>query len=148
MPSRLVCPFQGVRGVVDHCSYQQKYYAAGNQFFMMTLLDYAHPLRSLSYIFLAWKTFLFAIALGSGVSPAYDTSSTLLSNDRATYHESPFDLATRLTRWDAIYFIQAARRGYLFEQEWAFASGLPVVISFLRKGMPLTHVYKWILIID
>ncbi|KAI3333456.1 GPI mannosyltransferase 2 [Ustulina deusta] len=100
---------------------------------MMPLFDDTHPLRSLSCIFIAWKAFLFAIALGSGVSPAYDTSSTLLSPDQATYHESAFDLATRLTRWDAIYFVQASRRGYLFEQEWAFASGLPTVISFLAK---------------
>ncbi|KAI0907076.1 GPI mannosyltransferase 2 [Ustulina deusta] len=99
----------------------------------MPLFDDTHPLRSLSCIFIAWKAFLFAIALGSGVSPAYDTSSTLLSPDQATYHESAFDLATRLTRWDAIYFVQASRRGYLFEQEWAFASGLPTVISFLAK---------------
>ncbi|TGJ85037.1 hypothetical protein E0Z10_g3747 [Xylaria hypoxylon] len=99
----------------------------------MPFIDDAHPLRSLTCIFLAWKIFLFAIALGSGVSPAYDTSSTLLSTTRATYHESAFDLATRLTRWDAIYFVQASRRGYLFEQEWAFASGLPTVISFLAK---------------
>ncbi|KAI1356079.1 GPI mannosyltransferase 2 [Xylaria sp. FL0043] len=99
----------------------------------MPFVDSSHPLRSLCYIFIAWKAFLFTIALGSGVSPAYDTSSTLLSPDRATYHESAFDLATRLTRWDAIYFVQASRRGYLFEQEWAFASGLPTVISFLAN---------------
>ncbi|KAI1129689.1 GPI mannosyltransferase 2 [Nemania abortiva] len=100
---------------------------------MPFLIDYTRPLRSLACIFLIWKAFLFTIAIGSGVGPAYDTSSTLLSTDRATYHESIFDLATRLTRWDAIYFIQASRRGYLFEQEWAFASGLPTVISFLSK---------------
>ncbi|KAI1178328.1 GPI mannosyltransferase 2 [Nemania sp. FL0916] len=92
------------------------------------------PFQSLIQIFLAWKAFLFAIALGSGVSPAYDTSSTLLSSDRATFHESIFDLATRLTRWDAIYFIKASQRGYLYEQEWAFASGLPTVIATLTKG--------------
>ncbi|KAI1303802.1 GPI mannosyltransferase 2 [Xylaria venustula] len=99
----------------------------------MAFLDDTHPIRSLSCIFIAWKAFLFAIALGSGVSPAYDTSSTLLSPNQATHHESAFDLATRLTRWDAIYFVQASRRGYLFEQEWAFASGLPTIISFLAN---------------
>ncbi|KAI0433776.1 GPI mannosyltransferase 2 [Xylaria sp. FL1042] len=101
----------------------------------MPFLDNSHHLRSLSCIFIAWKAFLFIIALGSSVSPAYDTSSTLLSPDRATYDESVFDLATKLTRWDAIYFVQVSRRGYLFEQEWAFASGLPTVISFLAKAL-------------
>ncbi|KAI0469112.1 glycosyltransferase family 76 protein [Xylaria cf. heliscus] len=100
---------------------------------MAFLVDFAYPVQSLACIFLAWKVFLLAIALGSGVSPAYDTSSTLLSTSQVSYHESAFDLATRLTRWDAIYYIQASRRGYLFEQEWAFASGLPTVISFLTK---------------
>ncbi|KAJ3573739.1 hypothetical protein NPX13_g4594 [Xylaria arbuscula] len=100
----------------------------------MPLIDDAHPLRSLSSIFISWKIFLFAIALGSGVGPAYDTSSTLLlSPEQTTHDESIFDLATRLTRWDAIYYIQASRRGYLFEQEWAFASGLPTIVSFLTN---------------
>jgi GPI mannosyltransferase 2 len=99
----------------------------------MPLLDNESPFKSLVCVFLAWKAYLFAVAIGSGVGPAYDTSSTLLSHDRATPHESAFDLPTRLTRWDAIYYIQASRRGYLFEQEWAFASGLPTVISFFSK---------------
>ncbi|TRX94288.1 hypothetical protein FHL15_004755 [Xylaria flabelliformis] len=101
---------------------------------MALLFELDSPIKSLTCIFLAWKTFLFAIAIGSGVSPAYDTSSTLLSATQASYHESAFDLATRLTRWDAIYYVQASRRGYLFEQEWAFASGLPTTISFLTKS--------------
>ncbi|KAI1322733.1 glycosyltransferase family 76 protein [Xylariaceae sp. FL0255] len=101
---------------------------------MSALLDHHRPYRSLIRIFAVWKAFLFAIALGSGVGPAYDTSSTLLSTDRLTSHESTFDLASKLTRWDAIYFIQSSRRGYLFEQEWAFAKGLPIVISMLAKG--------------
>ncbi|KAI1200134.1 GPI mannosyltransferase 2 [Nemania serpens] len=100
---------------------------------MPFLVNYDRPLESLTCIFLAWKAFLLSIAVGSGLSPAYDTSSTLLSTHQATFHESAFDLATRLTRWDAIYFIRASQRGYLFEQEWAFASGLPTVISFLAK---------------
>ncbi|KAI1342967.1 GPI mannosyltransferase 2 [Xylariaceae sp. FL0016] len=94
----------------------------------------AHPVRSLVTAFLAWKTFLLIVALGAGVGPAYDTSSTLLY-ERASSAEWFFDLPTRLTRWDAIYFMQMSRRGYLFEQEWAFGSGLPAVISFFTKTL-------------
>ncbi|KAI1817271.1 glycosyltransferase family 76 protein [Poronia punctata] len=101
----------------------------------MPFLDYTRPFPSLTCAFFAWKAFLFAIAIGSGVGPAYDTSSTLLSADRATPHESAFDLPTRLTRWDAIYYIQASKRGYLYEQEWAFASGLPTVIAYISKAV-------------
>ncbi|ORY61537.1 GPI mannosyltransferase 2 [Pseudomassariella vexata] len=90
--------------------------------------------RILIQAFLAWKSLLLLIAVSSGLGPgAYDTSSTLLSPDAVSFKESPFDLATRLTRWDAIYFVQNARRGYVFEQEWAFGGGLPTVISGVVK---------------
>ncbi|KAL7621830.1 ER membrane glycoprotein subunit of the GPI transamidase complex-like protein [Parahypoxylon ruwenzoriense] len=96
----------------------------------MFSLDPKRPISSLFGAFFAWKAFLLAIAFGSSVGPAYDTSSTLISPRIASSEESIFDLATKLTRWDSIYFTQVARRGYLFEQEWAFGSGLPTVISF------------------
>ncbi|KAI0168858.1 glycosyltransferase family 76 protein [Hypoxylon sp. FL1284] len=99
----------------------------------MLSLDHTRPISSLVGTFVTWKGFLLAVALGSGVGPAYDTSSTLLSPDIPSSKESPFDLATKLARWDAIYIIQNSRRGYLFEQEWAFGSGLPTVISFLTQ---------------
>ncbi|KAI2636660.1 glycosyltransferase family 76 protein [Xylaria nigripes] len=109
----------------------------------MSFLDYTRPIKSLTYIFFTWKVFLFAIAIGSGVGPAYDTSSTLFSDHRTTYHESVFDIATRLTRWDAIFFVEASRRGYrVFEQEWAFASGLPTVINLLTKALTSLGVPK------
>ena len=100
----------------------------------MLQLDLQHPLRSLVGAFAAWKALLLAIAIGSGVGPAYDTSSTLTSISISSPSELAFDVATKLTRWDAIYYVQAARRGYLFEQEWAFGSGLPTVISFIVEG--------------
>ncbi|KAI4860731.1 glycosyltransferase family 76 protein [Hypoxylon rubiginosum] len=103
----------------------------------MLSLDYRNPIPSLIGAFFAWKVFLSAIALGSSVGPAYDTSSTLLSPEILSSRESPFDLATKLTRWDSIYFIQASRRGYLFEQEWAFGSGLPTVISSLAQVLSI-----------
>ncbi|KAI0899007.1 glycosyltransferase family 76 protein [Annulohypoxylon nitens] len=101
----------------------------------MLSLDHRHPVQSFLVTFLAWKTLLLAIAVGSNVGSAYDTSTTLLSPEIASSHESIFDVATKLTRWDSIYFIQASRRGYLFEQEWAFGSGLPTVISFFIQAL-------------
>ncbi|RYP69574.1 hypothetical protein DL769_005249 [Monosporascus sp. CRB-8-3] len=96
-------------------------------------LDLEHPVQSLVIAFALWKALLLAIVIGSSVGPAYDTSSTLLSPLISSPNESAFDIATKLTRWDAIYFVQAARRGYLFEQEWAFGGGLPTVISFITN---------------
>lgn len=100
----------------------------------MPSLDSKNPIRSLVGSFLAWKSLLLLIVIGSSVGPAYDTSSTLLSPEITSSHEPPFDLATKLTRWDSIYFIQASRRGYMFEQEWAFGTGFPTVISYLSQG--------------
>ncbi|KAI2629933.1 glycosyltransferase family 76 protein [Hypoxylon sp. NC1633] len=97
----------------------------------MLSLDSRNPVKSLVCTFLAWKTFLLAIAIGCSIGPAYDTSTTLISPEITSSSEYAFDIAAKLTRWDSIYFIQASRRGYLFEQEWAFGSGLPTVISFL-----------------
>ncbi|OTA94191.1 glycosyltransferase family 76 protein [Hypoxylon sp. CO27-5] len=97
------------------------------------LLNPRNPIRSLLGAFFAWKALLLVIVIGSGVGPAYDTSSTLLSPEIASSNESTLDVATKLTRWDSIYFIQVSRRGYLFEQEWAFGSGFPIVVSFFSQ---------------
>ena len=95
-------------------------------------------------VFVAWEVFLLGIAIGSSaVGAAYDTSASLTleaqprESAAAGASSSPnlaHTLVTRLTSWDAIYFVQAARRDYLFEQEWAFGSGLPLVIAALSRG--------------
>ncbi|KAF9870886.1 mannosyltransferase [Colletotrichum karsti] len=90
----------------------------------------SHPRQTLITAFLAWKGLLLAIALGSAIAPSYDTSTTLMLRR----NESDLSLVTRLTRWDAIYFTQSARRGYLFEQEWAFNAVLPSAASALARG--------------
>ncbi len=106
------------------------------------------PKRSILVAFAAWKLFLLAIALGSVfVADAYDTSASLaLASSNTTgpglarangVLRAPTDartLLTRLTSWDAIYFVAVARRGYVFEQEWAFGSGLPLVIGLVARG--------------
>lgn len=97
--------------------------------------DGARPRRSLIAVFVAWKALLLLVAVGSAIGPAYDTSTTLLLSQQApASDESALDLGTRLTRWDAIYFIENARRGYLFEQEWAFGAGLPTLIAAVVQG--------------
>jgi phosphatidylinositol glycan class V len=105
----------------------------------MALIDIAQrPLRSLALVFTAWKAFLLAIAIGAAVGPDYDTSTSL-------FFERVYDrrdgqvplLAQRLTRWDALYYMHTARDGYLFEQEWAFASGLPILVSLLRRVLDI-----------
>ncbi|KAB5566674.1 GPI mannosyltransferase 2 [Coniochaeta sp. 2T2.1] len=98
-----------------------------------------HPVRTIIAVFAAWKLFLFLIAAGSTVvGPAYDTSASLAldaaSAGKTNSSGSAYsELLARLTSWDAIYYTQVARRGYLFEQEWAFGSGLTIVIESIVK---------------
>lgn len=100
-------------------------------------LDY--PKTSLIVAFTAWKLLLACIAIlspGSG----YDTSTLLLyPNQDATKMVSWPDSILKswlrnLTRWDAIYFTQIARRGYVWEQEWAFGWGFTKLISFAVRS--------------
>lgn len=98
----------------------------------MPVLRNDRPYRTLVFVFLGWKVFLLAIAAGSQVGPTYDSSSSLVRLHDAT---SPVQaLLTRLVSWDAIFFVKAAQRGYLFEQEWAFGPALPTCISSLIRG--------------
>ncbi|KAL5621899.1 hypothetical protein BROUX41_005844 [Berkeleyomyces rouxiae] len=117
----------------------------------------------LGFVFTLWKALLLAIALGSAIGPSYDTSTELLFG-AATAAHSPTDdgdapalhpavallfggstpllrtLATRLTRWDALYYVKAAQRGRVFEQEWAFGVGQPALVATLLQGCRSTAV--------
>lgn len=89
-----------------------------------------HSVRKLVVAFFWWKTLLLLIALCSP-GPGYDTSGSLIE---ASHGKEILPLALRhtigkLVRWDAIYFVKTAERGYLFEQEWAFGWGFSRVIA-------------------
>ena len=64
--------------------------------------------------------------------PGYDTSTTLLSNDTAAAW--PIAYLQNLVRWDSLYFVHAAKNGYVFEQEWAFGYGYTGLLAFLASG--------------
>ncbi|KAK0640994.1 hypothetical protein B0T16DRAFT_205763 [Cercophora newfieldiana] len=101
----------------------------------------AHPLRTLITAFAAWKLIIFAIAAGSCVGDAYDTSGALVVlGSSSNNHTSPSrsllgKLASRFASWDAIYYVSTARRGYRFEQEWAFGTALPITIRAITTAL-------------
>ena len=103
----------------------------------MALIDHrSRPLGSLALIFTSWKIFLFAIALGASVGPDYDTSTSLFFDRVYGNLTAVPALAQRLTRWDALYFVHAARIGKLYEQEWAFGIGQSGLVSGLLSLVP------------
>lgn len=108
-----------------------------------------HPHRTIFKSFALWKLFLLAIAVGSTLvnDRAYDTSADLLliGNDEPLSVNDGNGVAellrnfgkrlvTRFTSWDAIYFVSAAKRGYVYEQEWAFGTGLVVCMKGVLRG--------------
>ncbi|EKG13131.1 GPI mannosyltransferase 2-like protein [Macrophomina phaseolina MS6] len=122
----------------------------------------ASPRTSLVIVFAAWKTLLLLIAFASP-GPGYDTSTTLLLGRDAAASalvsaSVPWTatlgerLASKLTRWDAIYFTVAAERGYQHEQDWAFSWAFNRFIAQVAKffpvaGRPLTaHVWAGVII--
>ena len=110
----------------------------------MSILNVSfHPLDrpkvALVLCLLVWKLLLLCIAI---VSPGagYDTSTTLLqSDDKLANLTSKSGLGfplrwESLVRWDAIYFTQIARNGYIWEQEWAFGWGFTRLMALVSKG--------------
>lgn len=98
-----------------------------------------HPKKFLVLSFVTWKLILLCIAFTSP-GPGYDTSSFLFHSDldlAQTKSRAGWEPASRLrslVRWDAIYFTETARRGYLWEQEWAFGWGFSNLVAVTSKG--------------
>ncbi|PBP27848.1 mannosyltransferase [Diplocarpon rosae] len=87
------------------------------------------PIRSLVTLYVGWKALLLLVAACSP-GPGYDTSASLVEPGQGP--ELPWALrylVGKLTRWDAVYFVQLSTRGYLFEQEWAFGWGFTRLIT-------------------
>ncbi|PYH48365.1 DUF409 domain protein [Aspergillus saccharolyticus JOP 1030-1] len=110
------------------------------------IIDISYPLQSLLAVFVLWKgLLLFLIVLTPG--PGYDTSTTLIRwNGDATKATLPAMLKTisiKFTRWDSIYYIISANRGYVFEQEWAFGYGFTRLIHVLANGLQRTTILDY-----
>lgn len=95
------------------------------------------PKVSLILCFTLWKALLFTITLASP-GPGYDSSTTLLKpspTDDFKDSTKIWSLLSKFVRWDAIYFVQIAHRGIVFEQEWAFGWGFTKLLAFSARGI-------------
>jgi phosphatidylinositol glycan class V len=97
-----------------------------------TVSEETRSLLKLSVIFLIWKSLLFFLAITSP-GRGYDTSTSLLLDGTTADASFNQKLIRQLTRWDSIYFVSIAQRGYLFEQEWAFGWGFSQLVSFVTR---------------
>lgn len=97
------------------------------------------PERGLLAAFTAWKLLLGSIVLATP-QPGYDTSTALAQLQSEGIAATGIGawllevFCTGLTRWDAIYFIKAAERGYANEQEWAFGWGYTQSVALVTQG--------------
>ncbi|PHH80554.1 hypothetical protein CDD80_1066 [Ophiocordyceps camponoti-rufipedis] len=96
----------------------------------------SQPVKSLVAFFVIWKGFLLAVAAAASLVPDYDTSTSLFFDGNYGVGAQVPALAKMLTRWDALYFMQSLRRGYVFEQEWAFGAALPMLARTVIAVMP------------
>ncbi|KAK3676003.1 ER membrane glycoprotein subunit of the GPI transamidase complex-like protein [Recurvomyces mirabilis] len=97
------------------------------------------------------KFTLFAIAIACPGFDGYDTSTAILFDQHRGGFNSSFayvveHMVRKLTRWDTIYFISSATRGYVYEQERAFSSFMSSLTSFVARVffsyLPLSSVVK------
>ena len=102
------------------------------------------PVLSLVLCFIIWKSLLLLLLVASP-GPGYDTSTLLLyaQNDRAATAclpsrtallDEPTSVLQKTARWDAVYFLSVAERGYLYEQEWAWGYGFTRLLRLTSEG--------------
>lgn len=98
------------------------------------LLRLDNPIRSLTVAFWLWKVLLY-IVITTCPGLGYDTSTSLLSYADSTIASQSESLSgpLKFTRWDSIYFLDIAEKGYIFEQEWAF--GYPRLLAIFVSGI-------------
>ena len=94
---------------------------------------HSYPRVLLLSTFLLWKALLLTIVSSSPGS--YDSSTELLFKDDPG---APL-IVRKLVKWDAIYFIRLAERGYVYEQEWAFGWGFTRTLALTGKGRRHLH---------
>lgn len=97
---------------------------------MISTLQSKPPL-SLALLALAARVFTSALLLAfSLLLPAFDSSAEpLLAANPGSDWLEPF------LRWDTLYFVSIATRGYVYEQELAFSPGLPGIMHVAGKAI-------------
>ena len=95
------------------------------------------PIQTLILSFVAWKLLILIVATCS-LGQGYDTSTQLGLASHSGHGQLPWPLElliNKLVRWDAIYIIKIADRGYrLYEQEWFTGWGFTELVALFTAG--------------
>ncbi|KAH9939650.1 glycosyltransferase family 76 protein [Epithele typhae] len=99
------------------------------------LSDPAQHRRVLLSLSLIASLATFLLTAISAQFPPFDASPKVLlfSNGSPSL---PRALASTVLRWDAFYFAHIAREGYVYEQEWAFFPGSPLIMRMVGSVFP------------
>lgn len=134
----------------------QRNHAADNRNSPAVDFYLCRPLQTLTVLFIAWKTILFLI-VANCPGFGYDTSTALLAASASVLPSShpasssllpsiPFlsfssfsSAPWKFVRWDAIYFVRVAERGYLYEQEWAWGYGYTQTLGYLASSIVILY---------
>jgi phosphatidylinositol glycan class V len=119
-------------------------------FSMETPEGWKRDFQRLAWPFFLWKALLLTLAaLCPG--PGYDTSALIFIDPSLKRHKTFSNsswgdrLILNLFRWDALYFIKAAVRGKVHEQEWAFSWAYSWLLSYVGQSPPFYNGSKSVL---
>ena len=90
--------------------------------------------KRICYIACFSRIFILSLTLfGFLAGVSYDSSSKALFE----FHNKNSTILESFIRWDSVYFLSIAQRGYAYEQEFAFFPGYPIL---MRIVMSCLHV--------
>lgn len=92
----------------------------------------AHQKKRLKQLYYSARLFVLVVAVASTkVAPPFDTSALILL-DRT----SPFSVIPDvLLRWDTFHFSSIALKGYVYEHQFAFMPGIPLVMRLFGEAV-------------
>ncbi|KAG8968929.1 ER membrane glycoprotein subunit of the GPI transamidase complex-like protein [Tulasnella sp. 419] len=89
-----------------------------------------HHKRRLKQFYYAARLFVLAITLLSAqISPPFDTSADILLQQNSWLSV----LSNVLLRWDSFHFASIALKGYVYEHQFAFMPGTPLVMRLFGE---------------
>ena len=89
-------------------------------------------------------------AILNGIVEDYDSSAVI--NNKSTFEDVVVKTFSGMAKWDSVYFLEIAERGYLYEQYMAFFPLYPLILRVtviaLCRLLAVHHKYQCILLVS